>query len=337
MEKIELNTILFNEIITKEDILRYKTQEEIFSFYMKEDVTSLGLRHSPLRDDNIPSFNLYFHKLHPNTLMFKDYATGDCGDFVILVQKLYGLSYKNALHKIAFDLGLVNMNNIELGKREINYTKITQKEPINLGIKIRPWNFEDKKFWSQFGIHKKTLIFYDVYPISHVFYNDNGVYLNTLAYAYVEFKDGKTTYKIYKPFESREKKWINNTNASVHQGYRQLPKIGEVLVLTKSLKDVMSIKDCLGIPSVGLQSESILIKDSVMEEYKSRFKHVICLFDNDNAGQKLTDKFVEKFNIPFFYMPKVDKVTDFSDCVKVLGKDYTINYTNKIINEIKSK
>jgi hypothetical protein len=333
MKGIELDSILFNPLITKEDILRFKTQEEIYSFYMGEDIKHLGVRHSPLRNDDIPSFNLYFHRHHKNTLMFKDYATGDCGDFVVLVQKLFGISYKDALFKIASDLEIISVVPKEYSKN-IVFTRITRKDPVKLGIKIRPWDSNDKYYWGQFCISKATLIKYNVHPISHVFFNDNGILLKTLAYAYVEYKDNEITYKIYKPLAPKTEKWINNANSSVHQGYTQLPQTGNMLILTKSLKDVMAIHDCLNIPAVGLQSESVLIKESVLEEYLQRFQKVICLFDNDTPGKNLTAKFVEKFNLPYFFMPEVPKVTDFSDSVKFLGKEKTVEITKNIIQTL---
>ncbi len=302
MKNIELNSLLFNEIITREDLFKIKTQEEIYSYYMGENISELGVRCSPLREDNIPSFNLYFHRGDRNILMFKDYATGDCGDCIILVQKLFGISYKEAIHKIAFDLGIIHYNATTVEKKEINYSKIQRKETVNIGVKSRLWRLEDKIFWQQFNISKKTLIKYNVTPISHIFFNENGVKVSTLAYAYIEFKDGKPSYKIYKPYETKENKWLTNTDSSIHQGYTQLAPKGELLILTKSLKDVMSIVDSMQINAVGLQSESVLIKDSVLNEYKQRFTHIICLFDNDEAGVKLTNKFIEKYNLPFFFI-----------------------------------
>ena len=81
----------------------------------------------------------------------------------------------------------------------------------------------------------------------------------------------------------------------------------------------MSIYDVMEIFSVGLQSESIMMKSSVMEEYKSRFKKVVCLFDNDKAGKDLSEEFSLTYNIPYFFMPEIEGVTDFSDLVKVIG------------------
>jgi len=325
MGEINLNSIVYNSIITREDILKHVTQEEIYSFYVGEDIRSLGVFHSPLRKDNIPSFALYFHRLDRNILMFKDFATSDCGDFVVLVTKMFNLDYKNAIRKIAYDMGLTDQS-VDVNNQQVNYTRIVSKESIELGVKLRLWNIKDRDYWTAFGIHKKTLIKFNVFPISHVFYNDTAVKSHEYAYAYVETKDSRTSYKIYQPFESKIKKWINNANYTVHQGYMQLPNYGELLIITKSLKDVMSIYDCLDIPAIGLQSESVMMKDSVMDEYKSRFRKVICLFDNDEAGKKLSANFSEKYKIPHFFVPELPGVTDFSDLVKVTGKDEAIKF-----------
>lgn len=333
MENFNLNSLGFNSLITKEDILKHVTQEEVFSFYMGEDIKHLGVFHSPLREDNIPSFALYFHKHNRNTLMFKDFATQDCGDFVVLVMKIFNLTYNEALKKIATDFKLGDFN-IQAKSNTVTYTRLVQKDRIKLGIKIRPWEVRDKNYWTSFGISKKTLEKFNVFPISYIFYNDTAVKAHEYAYAYVEEKDGIISYKIYQPLEVKLKKWINNANYSVHQGYRQLPDEGDILIITKSLKDVMSIHDCLNLPAIGLQSESVMMKESVMEEYKSRFSKVICLFDNDEAGKKLTANFSNNYSIPYLFVPEKPGITDFSDLVKHMGKTEAVEIINQKIKEL---
>lgn len=333
MENFNLNSLGFNSLITKEDILKHVTQEEVFSFYMGEDIKHLGVFHSPLREDNIPSFALYFHKHNRNTLMFKDFATQDCGDFVVLVMKIFNLTYNEALKKIATDFKLGDFN-IQAKSNTVTYTRLVQKDRVKLGIKIRSWEVRDKNYWTSFGISKKTLQKFNVFPISYIFYNDTAVKAHEYAYAYVEEKDGIISYKIYQPLEVKLKKWINNANYSVHQGYRQLPDKGDILIITKSLKDVMSIHDCLNLPAIGLQSESVMMKESVMEEYKSRFSKVICLFDNDEAGKKLTANFSNNYSIPYLFVPEEPGITDFSDLVKHMGKIKAVEIINQKIKEL---
>ena len=333
MEKLDLNSIMFNELISRDDILNYTSQEQIYSHYLGEKVDSLGVFHSPLREDNIPSFALYFHRVERSVLMFKDFATGDSGDFVVLVMKMFNLGYYEALWKIAYDMNITNLN-VQATKTAVSYTKIVQKERVDLGVKLRPWEVRDKIYWSSFGIKKSTLKKFNVHPICYVFYNNAAVKTHNYAYVYVEEKDGTTSYKIYQPYEVKNKKWINNANYTVHQGYTQLPIVGDLLIITKSLKDVMALHDAVGIPAVGLQSESVMMKDSVMNEYKSRFKKVICLFDNDEAGKKLSLGFTQRYGVPHFFVPELPKVTDFSDLVKAKGQEQAVQILNQLINEI---
>jgi hypothetical protein len=333
MGNINLNSFVFNEQITRADILKVLTQEEIFSFYIGEPITNGDKICSPLRNDNIPSFGFYYRRDKSGILMFNDLATHDSGDFIVFVCKLFRLSYREAILKIAYDFNLSNIKVNAERQKILDSPKIIEKKSIELGIKIRNWEKHDAQFWKSFGIKKATLKKYYVYPISQVFFNGDSSKVDRHAYAYVEFKDGKPSYKIYQPFNKKHK-WMNNANYSVHQGYMQLPKKGEVLVITKSLKDVMSIRDVIGIPSIGLQSESVMMKDSVMDEYKSRFDKVICLFDNDKAGRKLSLEFSDRYKIPHFFMPEFEDVSDFSDLVKKLGIDMARKMFMNKINKI---
>lgn len=330
MKEVNLNSIIYNELITLEDILKHVTQEQIYGYYIGEDVSKLGFYHSPLRQDNVPSFALYFHRDKGNILMFRDMATKESGDCVVLVMKLYCISYKQALLKIAVDLGLGSLS-VDIQRVEAQYTKIVQKDKVDLGIKTRKWKIADKEYWSKFGICKDTLIKFNVYPISHVFYNDSPFKVKTLAYAYLENKDNTESFKIYQPLEDKKRKWINNANYTVHQGYTQLPSTGDLLIITKSLKDVMSIHDCMGISAIGLQSESVMMKHSVMQEYRKRFKRVLCLFDNDDAGKKLSEDFTKEYGVYHFFVPNIKNVTDFSDLVNTLGTTEAVEITKKLI------
>ena len=80
MEDIDLNSFIFNEQITKEDILKVVSQEDVFTHYIGEPMESGVKINSPLRDDNVPSFAVFYHKSGDGTLMFYDFATKDCGD-----------------------------------------------------------------------------------------------------------------------------------------------------------------------------------------------------------------------------------------------------------------
>jgi hypothetical protein len=91
----------------------------------------------------------------------------------------------------------------------------------------------------------------------------------------------------------------------------------------------MSLHDVAGIPAVGLQAESIMMKESVMYEYKTRFDRVICMFDNDLPGRKFSTRFSSEFGIEEIFMPQ-DMGKDFSDVVK----DYSGQEALEVLTEI---
>lgn len=330
---INLNSLGFDDRITKESILKYISQEDIYSFYIGYDIRDAGKIHSPFRDDEVPSFTIFYHKNERNVLMFYDHATKDSGDCFSFTMKMFGIDFHKALNKIAYDFNLTDFKISDVERKQLgNFEKIKDKKVVKIAIKKRDWTINDRNYWSQYGIKKATLEKFDVCSISHVFYNDQPVKSDELAYAYKEWKDGILSYKIYQP--KSKFKWINNANHTVHQGYTKLPERGELLIITKSLKDVMSLHDTVGLPAVGLQSESVTMKESVMDEYKRRFRKVVCLFDNDDAGVKLSKIFSEQYKIPYFLMPIIPNVTDFSDLVKYAGTETAVTIFYEQLNRV---
>lgn len=327
----DLNDIRYSTLpyVDKDKLYSTVTDYQVFCYYIDSELKIGRPINSPLRRDEIPSFSLFINKT-TNTVMYKDFATGDCGDSVKFVMKLKGLQYKQALYVIASDFGYVN-EHISVANKKVSNRLKKLKTPkisaVNIGIKRRDWKIWDRDYWWQYEIKKGTLNKFWVSPVQLLFFNDSIVKPDKHCYAYKEIKDDKVSFKILQPYS--EFKWINNANDSIHQGYRQLPERGELLIITKSLKDVMSLHDVAGIPAVGLQAESIMMKESVMYEYKTRFDRVICMFDNDLPGRKFSTRFSSEFGIEEIFMPQ-DMGKDFSDVVK----DYSGQEALEVLTEI---
>lgn len=63
-----------------------------------------------------------------------------------------------------------------------------------------------------------------------------------------------------------------------------LPKQGgDLLVITKSLKDVMCLYE-YGITAIAPCSENEFLTNTQYQKVKSKFKHIALLWDNDYAG-----------------------------------------------------
>ena len=326
---------LNKELVSKEGLLRYIKDVDVYRFYTNKEVELNNSMKSPLRKDNNPSFG-YFVYRDSNEIFFKDFVLGS-GDFVVFVQKLLGLNYFEALSKIATDFDLSFYFHIKDFKRNskiydsTNYsTKDDLLSKVNtsrLNRRFRDWKLHDLKFWLDYGIDVDILEKYNVNPIDYIFINDKIIGADKYAYSFTENKDGKQTYKIYQPY-NKNYKWLNNHDDSVWQGWEQLPSTNEILIITKSLKDVMSIVNNTDYPAVALQSESCYPKEHIINELHSRFDLIYILYDNDfdkevNWGQEFSEKLADKFRLFNICINDKYNSKDFSDLIKNIGKEHS--------------
>jgi hypothetical protein len=110
----------------------------------------------------------------------------------------------------------------------------------------------------------------------------------------------------------------------VWQGWTQLPKTADTLIITKSLKDVMCLYEVAKLPAIAMQSENVLPKRHVFEQLSSRFGTIELLYDNDfdkkpNWGRIFADKFAKEYGLIDSFIPDKYQSKDFSDLVKNFG------------------
>lgn len=336
-----------NRVIRKQDIFKYVESLDVFKNYCPNFEIGKDIN-SPFRKDVNPSFGII--KGRWEEYIFKDIATGEHGDCIDFVQKLFVLTYFEALSKIATDFNLPvdegffykDMSNIKTTVKEMSdeerefLESLTKKSELR--IKTRPYNQADADYWFSKGITYKVLQYYNVVAISHIFTADKIIVADKLAYAFIEMKDGKETYKIYQPF-NKDLKWLSSHDASVWQGWTQLPEKGCDLIITKSLKDAMSIVSTLRIPAIAMQSENTKPKDEVLKELSRRFQFIYVLYDNDfnkdvNLGRMLGKELVKTISesghdyVYQLEIPDGIGIKDYSECVERLGPDEA----KKIIN-----
>jgi len=335
-------------LLTKDEIFKNLTDYQIYAYYLNEDIILSQAICSPLRTDNIPSFKFFQHSYLPY-IYWKDHSTGAYGDCFSFVMGMHGLTFKQALIKIAkdFELNLAYREEDAEGITVLRHSIPTHKDVVipkrfELGVRVQKFTRADQEYWSAYGVSSADLVRYKVYSVSHVFSGDRiiGRYKkDNPIYAYLFFKDGEYTWKIYKPMEQDKRfKWMSNTNKSILQGWDQMPETGELLIINKALKDVM-VANILGYVGVAMQSESQMIKPVVMEELKRRFKKIIILQDFDLAGVRNANRHYKQYGIPYVFLQsfrtRSQPIKDISDCVKHLGKQEAKRILDNLIKNIK--
>ena len=273
---------------------------------------------SPLRRDNNPS--LSFYSKDGIEILWTDFSTKEGGDIIHLMSKYWGESHIDTVRHLWEDLPkITNISGYtQLSKKRY----IVKKTNVILKCKVREWKDYDLEFWNSFGISKKWLEYADVYPISHkiIIKNDEKFVFSAdkYAYAYVEFKDKKTTLKIYQPFNTKGFKWSNNHDRSVISLWTKVPANGLMICICASLKDALCLWANTGIPSIAVQGEGYSMSDTAIEELKKRFKHVYILFDNDEAGIVDGIKLAEQTGFTNIVLPRINEAKDISDLYKSL-------------------
>lgn len=295
------------------------TQADIAAYYL--NIKSIpSLIHSPLRKDEKPSFALYCPR--NAEVNYRDFSTGESGTIWTLLTKMWHCSYREAHDKVYNDLGdksygtKVGVGNFTIPHYSINNV-------IDLKCKVREWKDYDIEYWKSYGISLKWLKYADVYPISHkIIIKNNNSYIfkaDKYAYAYVEFKEGKTTLKIYQPFNKNGFKWANRHDKSVISLWTKVPQKGDKICVCSSLKDALCLWANIGIPAIAIQGEGYSMSNTAVNELKKRFKTVYICLDNDEAGLKDAVHLAESTGFTNVVLPQFEGGKDISDLYKVLN------------------
>ena len=340
--------------ISAYEVDRRVSQEELWTYYLGH--CHIGKRIKiPWDKDNNPSASL-FRSSSTNDILLQDHRSNQTFNIYHFLIKMGKVdSFKEGLHLINEDfnlgLGKLNTSQTSFRKERPMVETATPKATFRKVIKIIEKNFtaEGYKYWQQFGIKPSTLKFFNVhqitgYHIQHAPHEDfyTHTFPTELAFAYEFFdpdvyeRTGKLEllgYKIYRPGQEGERKWISNVGKNVIQGHLQLKKYIEMFdivrlkdksltnykildglyktnlmwknmnenfhktfktcILTKSLKDIMVWYE-MGIISFAPQNETpIFPSPSLLYDLSLWFDDIVVNYDNDITGIRNARKLIQ--------------------------------------------
>lgn len=308
--------------ITLDWILSRVTEYDIYAHYLGQFKVGM-IYNSPFRKDKNPSFGIFYSK-RTKQLLFKDHGTGDCGNVIKFVSLYTGITnYNDILLDIVDKLKITSNTKLVSSKQYIAPTETV------IGIVRQDFTAEDINYWSQFNICINTLKKFNVNSIKYYLCNGivKGIYKKeNPMYAYKVYNN----FKIYRPLADKYTKWRNNLGQYDIQGFKQLPKTDNLLIITKSLKDVMCLYE-MGISAISPASESTFIPDDVLDNLKKRFKHILICFDRDTAGIKYLRKISLKTGLKPLLVHKKWKAKDISDAIKLNGFENIKNWLYETI------
>jgi hypothetical protein len=338
-------------------ILEIVSELEVFNRYFKNGFELSKKYSSPFRRDSDPSFCI-FRKTKTsgtNEFLFKDFGTGHTGNCFKLISLIYNISYFESLVKVINDfnidipkleinfyMGLSESDDFSFSKKEnslivTDFVESPTKPITTIHSQWKAWDEGTYQYFSKYGLSIETLKLYRVYPI--LWANINGKYI-------VSYTDDNPMYgfyatnlfgdfiKLYRPLAKLRgygKKFISNYNRDVISGLEQMTYVknlynSDVLIITKSLKDVMVLFE-LGYCAISPMSETTKLSSRFIDSLKSKFKHIYIFFDNDDTGVN----FANSYGLDTIFINDV-LTKDISDFVEMYGFYNAKQFMSNAIN-----
>ncbi len=325
-----------HEKLSSEFILSKISEESIFHFYLGIDPNKKKLFRSIIRDDKNPTCSIFRNP--KGVLIYKDFATGDYLNCWNLVQKIFNCNYFEALRIIANDFNLVKDRNItkNKGKIDLNIKRVEDKEFSKIQVTIQDFTDLELKWWGKYGITPDILKHFNIYSCKHIFLNGNlfatsQQHCPIFGYYGGKIQENKQKFELWRCYFPRRKsyRFLTNWPSKKIQGYNQLAKSGDLLVITKSLKDVAALY-AYNISAIAPCSENLFISDKMLEDLKKKFKRIIVFYDCDIPGIHNMRKVKKEHpELEYFFIPRKLGAKDFSD----LRAKYGYIKTKEFINE----
>lgn len=269
---------------------------------------------SPFRDDKNPS--LSFYQTSSGRIRWKDFGTDEpSGGVYQFVAKHLGTEDLDAIKSYIYD-----GRETQIFKKQTTQ-RILPPRKNSLEIKAKRWSEKELDYWQSYHISKETLKMFNTVPLAHFYVNDikNDRLENELLFAQLV----GSHVKIYSPL-SKTRKWKSNTTKSDVFGLEQLKFKSDTLILTKSLKDIMTLHE-LGYEAIAPMSETSDFPKMIEEEVLPRYKNIYVLFDNDTTGLKRGEILSLKYSAANLIIPLKTGCKDVSDIAfKYRGKLHKI-------------
>lgn len=329
-----------NEELNLNNVLNKVSEVVLWRYYLGHDFEMGRVFNAKYREEKNPSMALVYTP--KGRIRFKDFGNGRSGDIFnyLGMPETFGLDFLDALRKVNRDFslglgrdvpskGLTKTAQKQLVKFEKGFVKERKNTP-RFEIDARPYSRLDLDYWEKYGITIETLRLYKVYCVQNLRVNGYGVYTYDqdypcYAYHFPETDHLKCYYPLGNPKGPRFAGNVNNLQDI--QGYYQCNvkkrRGDEVLILTKSMKDVMVLHQ-MGYDAMAINGEEHYFAEDFIRHIKKYYSTIISLYDPDKAGILGARSLWKAHNIMPFFIPKEyrgEDVKDISDIQLVYGKE----------------
>ena len=266
---------------------------DVFVHYMGDACRRRGLFSNPFRRDTNASCKLYARKTRDghDKYVLKDFGDSQwCGDCFWLVAKLTGLSLSDDFPEILDTIEKVL--NLSDGSRPTvqPVEQAVCRPPLVARPVYQRMTAGEFAYWGRYGITRETLGRYHVRSVATCRLSREGeedrVLRGTSSYPLFVYQiDEGRCLKFYRPGARVRFLYAGKYPRIYVFGLDQLPLGGRVLYVTGGEKDVMSLASH-GLSAISLNSETARMPLELYRTLRSRFEHIVFLYDVDQTGRR---------------------------------------------------
>lgn len=312
------NQVTADEILAKTNNGCDIFQRELSNFKLGRNISS------PFHTDSTPSFRI---KPSSKTGIYIgiDYKTGKIYNGITLVKEIYGLTFKQALIKIAEDFNIIKRRTHSFTKKEPESKIISQiQTPIKYEFTAIPFNKDHHLYWNRGHLSEDFLKNNNIFAASHLAVNSNVIKIpeDQLCFVYVAEDRPYGELKILRIGDSltKNEKWRTNIpNNYLWEGYKY--KNNEIpldnLWIIKSRKDEMIAK-LLGINTVSVQSENETVLLDNLPFLQTLSTNLTLNYGSDPDGMQKSNLIktacpdIQIYHTPLSFLPEVNDLFSFS-------------------------
>lgn len=289
------------EFVSQEKILKYVSEEQVFSLVFGFEPEEYQYVTSPLRNDDEQA-GCWF-EYYKGRLFFRDFAYSTRPLDCFHVVKDY-FNLQDFPSSLRFVKEKLIDTQTELKERTVTLKE--EREKFYMKISTRQFLRKDALFWSKYDISRQNLLDDNVFAVNRAFlYNTksgdiSANFNNRLCYAFTEFQEGRK--KLYLP-QQQEKRFITDCTKDDIGSIKHLVPFGRLLFITKSYKDCRVIRN-QGYNCIWFQNEGMIPSDDILYNLVKNFDNIVIFYDNDSAGIESSQNISNKVNLWF---PKKSK------------------------------
>lgn len=309
-----------NQFINEKELLSYCGEINIAQHFIGKEIKIGSAMISPFRDETRPSFGFYWHR-NNRKLWWKDHSLGIHGNVVDLVKHLFNTEYYIALNLIAKEFCF----GIEISEQKVKlHTEFFTKK-IEYNVIADNECFD---YYFNYGLSEHTLKKFDIKHIVSVYNKSYSKYsyIRNNNYCYGYRANDKWKFNLI----NGHVRFFGNADKDTIQGLEQLEYKSDILIITKSIKDVMVLNQC-GYESIAFQSEILTPSKEIVDFVYDKYSNVFLLYDNDSAGIKGSEIICNEYNFIPIFVPLTSKCKDISDVSKMYGINIAKKWLNRIL------